>query len=156
MRELGEYLKQMRVAKGLSIEDIAEATKISVEYIVALEEGNFDILPAEIYVRGFIKSYGELLGADLDDLFSRYEAAKPKPKARRIFSGAPKEPPPYEPPIKKQKVGKKRVIPRRISITPGRIIGLIVLILIIVVAVKLIMGKKPAAGPPVTNINDVV
>jgi len=146
----------MRVAKGLSIEDVAEATKISVDYIEALEAGNFEMLPADIYVRGFVKSYGQLLGADIDELNSRYEAAKPKPKARRIFSGKPKEAPPYASPIPKSSSGKKRVLPKRVTFNRGTIITIILIIIAIIVMVKLIGGRKREIGPPITNINDVM
>ncbi len=156
MRELGEYLKQMRQAKGLSVEDVASATKISVAYITALEEGDFEKLPTDIYVRGFIKSYGQLLGADLDELNSRYETEKPKPKARRIFSGKPKEAPPYEPPIPKSKIGKKRVLPRKITLSGSNIIIIIVIIVVAIAVIKIFIGKKPPAGPPITNVTDIL
>ncbi len=156
MRELGEYLRQMREAKGLTVEEVARATKINIGYIEALEKGEYEKLPADIYVRGFIKSYGQLLNADLDELNARYEEARPKPKARRIFSGKPKEELPYESPIPKSSVGKKRVIPRRIRLNTGSIIVILLIIIIIVIILRTVLDKNGQTGPPITNINDVV
>lgn len=155
MRELGEYLKQMREARGLSAKEVAKATKISEEYIRALEEGDYDKLPADIYVRGFIKSYGQLLEADLDELNARYEEARPKPKARRIFSGRPKEELPYESPIPKKSGGKRRVLPRRIRLNTGTIIIAILILIVIGFVIRAFINNKADIGPPVTNINDV-
>ncbi len=85
MKELGEYLVQMREARGVTLETVAEATRINIVYLRALEEGNYDILPAEIYVRGFLISYAEFLGVDSNELLRRYESDRPKQK-KRIFS----------------------------------------------------------------------
>ena len=95
MRELGEYLKQMRESRGVSLEEVAEATKVKIQYLRALEEGRYDLLPPDIYVRGFLRSYAEYLGIDPEELYARYEADKPRKKsglfARRETSApAPK------------------------------------------------------------------
>lgn len=155
MRDLGDFLKQMREARDLSVEEVARETKISAEYIRALEAADFDALPPEIYVRGFIKSYGEFLGADLDDLFSRYEAEKPKPKARRIFSGRQKSKPPYESTIKKRKGGRKRVIPRRLRLNTSSVIIGLLIIAIVVAAIVIFTGGEGETAPT-TSVNDVV
>ncbi|MCD6595584.1 helix-turn-helix domain-containing protein [bacterium] len=82
MRELGEYLKQMRESREVSLEEVANATNVNIRYIQALEDGQYDILPPEVYVQGFLRAYGEFLGIDPDELFARYETDKPKRKSR--------------------------------------------------------------------------
>ena len=72
MDNLGEILRQARLKKGKTLEEIAEETKIRVRYLQAIEEGNLDILPGHFYTRGFIKSYAEALGLDPDILIKTY------------------------------------------------------------------------------------
>lgn len=73
---LGEKLKKMRSDKRVSLNEISRATKIRVEYLQWLEEGKYDELPADVYVRGFLKSYGEFLGVDENNLVRLYEKEK--------------------------------------------------------------------------------
>lgn len=63
-QELGQTLKQEREKKGLSIEVVMEATKISRTNIVAMESGDRDSLPHPVYTKGFVKSYARYLGLD--------------------------------------------------------------------------------------------
>jgi len=62
--ELGQKLREAREAKGLSLDQLQEMTKIQKRYLVSIEEGNYDALPGEFYVRGFIKQYAETVGLD--------------------------------------------------------------------------------------------
>ena len=66
--ELGQALKQERERKGLSIEVVMEATKISRTNIVAMENGNRSAMPHPVYTKGFVKSYARYLGMDADEL----------------------------------------------------------------------------------------
>jgi len=70
--EFGKYLRDVRIKKGYSIEDIQEITKIRSRYIEAIEEGNLDQLPGSFYAKAFIKSYGEVLEID-SDLIEQYQ-----------------------------------------------------------------------------------
>ncbi len=65
MDYIGKQLKELRISKGLSIEDIQDATKIRTRYIQAIEEGNLEKLPGKFYEKAFIKSYSELVDLDL-------------------------------------------------------------------------------------------
>ncbi len=93
MRELGEYLKQMRESRGVSLEEVARATKVNIRYLSALEEGQYDLLPPDVYVRGFLRAYAEYLGIDPEELYARYDAGKPK-KRGGIFSRREPQPVP--------------------------------------------------------------
>lgn len=64
MSEIGELLRESRIKKGLSIEDIQEITKIRSRYIEAIEEGNLDRLPGQFYAKAFIKAYAEVVDLD--------------------------------------------------------------------------------------------
>ena len=66
--ELGLTLQREREKKGLSIEVVMEATKISRTNIVAMEGGDRSALPHPVYAKGFVKSYARYLGLDADEL----------------------------------------------------------------------------------------
>ena len=68
MTELGARLKEARLAKGYSIDDLQEITKIQKRYLAGIEEGNYSTMPGAFYVRAFIKQYAEAVGLNGDEL----------------------------------------------------------------------------------------
>ena len=72
--ELGALLRQAREAMGSSLEDLARATRVTPRYIVALEEGRLQDLPAPVFVRGFLRSYCSAVGAPPEHALALYEA----------------------------------------------------------------------------------
>ncbi len=66
--ELGSILRAEREKQGLSIDDVAHRLKISARVLRALECADDDALPHSVYVRGFVISYGKLLGLDTDEM----------------------------------------------------------------------------------------
>ncbi|HET7857179.1 MAG TPA: helix-turn-helix domain-containing protein [Gaiellaceae bacterium] len=76
MFEIGNSLREARLRQDLDFPQIEQATKIRGKYLRALEEEQFDVLPAPTYVKGFLRSYAEFLGLDgqlyVDEFNSRY------------------------------------------------------------------------------------
>ncbi|NNF98509.1 MAG: DUF4115 domain-containing protein [Desulfobacteraceae bacterium] len=70
----GKYLQALRLEKEIDIEEISARTNISKSSIVLLEREDHKRLPARIFVRGFIRTYAGVLGADPDDVLNRYDA----------------------------------------------------------------------------------
>jgi cytoskeleton protein RodZ len=74
--EIGNSLREARLRHDLDFPQIEQATKIRGKYLRALEEEQFEVLPAETYVKGFLRSYAEYLGLDgqlyVDEFNSRY------------------------------------------------------------------------------------
>ncbi len=64
LKEIGAYLAQVRQEKSIRVEEIAAKTLIRQTFLEALEEGRFEDLPEPIYVQGFIRRYGDILGLD--------------------------------------------------------------------------------------------
>ncbi|MEA5625944.1 helix-turn-helix domain-containing protein [Nostoc sp. UHCC 0251] len=62
LREIGQQLQKTRQSKGLSLDHIQLSTHIRTELIEALENGNWKELSDDIFVRGFIRRYGDALG----------------------------------------------------------------------------------------------
>ncbi len=64
MPTIGEILRTEREKLGLSIKDIEKETCIRSLYLTAIEEGNYTILPGEVYLKGFIRNYANFIGLD--------------------------------------------------------------------------------------------
>jgi transcriptional regulator with XRE-family HTH domain len=73
---VGEFLRRERELRYISLDDVAERTKISRRYLEAIEEGQYDRLPGEIFVRGFIRSYAQFVGLDPEETLLRYSHAR--------------------------------------------------------------------------------
>jgi cytoskeletal protein RodZ len=64
MPSVGEQLRQAREAQKLGLHDIVDVTKIRADHLRALEEGNYSVFSAPVYIRGFVRSYATLLKLD--------------------------------------------------------------------------------------------
>src|SRR5579872_417593 len=73
METLPEYLKAARESFSYDLRHIAKITNISEKFLLALEEGHYHRLPADVYVYGFLRKLAELYLADSDLLISQYE-----------------------------------------------------------------------------------
>ncbi|OZU90255.1 helix-turn-helix domain-containing protein [Virgibacillus indicus] len=76
--EIGARLKEAREAKNISLDSLQETTKIQKRYLLAIEEGNFHILPGKFYTRAFIKEYANAVGLNSNDLLEEYKEEIPK------------------------------------------------------------------------------
>jgi cytoskeletal protein RodZ len=74
--EIGASLREARLRQHLDLRDAEAGTKVRTKYLKALEDEQFDLLPAQTYVRGFLRAYAEYLGLDgqlyVDEFNSRY------------------------------------------------------------------------------------
>jgi cytoskeletal protein RodZ len=77
LTELGNRLKEAREAKGMSLDDLQQVTKIQKRYLIGIEEGNYDMMPGKFYVRAFIKQYCEAVGLDPEEIFDQYKGDVP-------------------------------------------------------------------------------
>jgi cytoskeletal protein RodZ len=75
--ELGTRLKEARLSKGYSLDDLQEITKIQKRYLVGIEEGNYSIMPGSFYVRAFIKQYAEAVGLNAEEILETYKKELP-------------------------------------------------------------------------------
>ncbi len=76
MELLGEFLKETRIKKNISLDQIAEDTNITKRYLEALENEEFSIFPGETYLKGFLRTYCNYLKLDANDIIKRYEKIK--------------------------------------------------------------------------------
>jgi cytoskeletal protein RodZ len=71
--EIGDALREARVRRGVTFDEIEHVTRIRTPYLRAMEEGRWGELPAAPYARGFLHTYAEFLGLDADALVDEYE-----------------------------------------------------------------------------------
>ena len=74
MSAVAEQLRQAREARNLTVQQVVEITKIRTDHLKALEEGNFDVFSAPVYIRGFVRTYSTLLKLDVPQIMTALEA----------------------------------------------------------------------------------
>ncbi|NLG85516.1 MAG: helix-turn-helix domain-containing protein [Firmicutes bacterium] len=79
MRERGDFLRRAREEKGISLEEVQRRTKIRRRYLEALEEGDLQIIPGEVYLRGFLQNYAEAVGLSPRQVLAFYDRLRTGP-----------------------------------------------------------------------------
>jgi cytoskeletal protein RodZ len=90
MDSIGEQLRQERERRELTLQQVAESTKITIQNLEAIEEDRFEFFPNRVYARAFLRDYANFLGLDSAGLLDRYEqeraavaeAPEPEPQIR--------------------------------------------------------------------------
>lgn len=92
---IGAWLREEREARQLSLEELAQTTRIPLRSLQLLEEDRFDALPGDVFARGFLRSYARALGLSVDEVLARFDGlraslpSEPEPPPR--MSSAPAE-----------------------------------------------------------------
>lgn len=71
----GAWLRHQREARSVSMREIADNSKISLRYLEALEQDRFDVLPAPVFARGFLREYARVVGLNPDEVVNLYLVA---------------------------------------------------------------------------------
>ena len=74
MATVAEQLRQAREARNLTLQQVAEITKIRTDHLRALEEGDFNAFSAPVYIRGFVRSCSTLLKLDVPQVMATLDA----------------------------------------------------------------------------------
>jgi cytoskeleton protein RodZ len=75
LASFGEELRREREIRGISLKEIADATKISKRFLEAIERNDHRTLPAPVFTRGFVREYSRYLGLSCEEMVSRYNFA---------------------------------------------------------------------------------
>ncbi len=95
MSSVAEQLRAAREGQNLTVYQVADVTKIKTDHVRALEEGNYDMFPAPVYIRGFIRTYAALLKLDVPQIMVELEtelAGSKKFSHPPSLSGPPRGP----------------------------------------------------------------
>jgi cytoskeletal protein RodZ len=76
MEPVGQYLRRHREQAQMSVEEISRSTRVPMDSVTRIEADQFDELPGEVFVRGFLKSYARALGLPVEDVLARYTASR--------------------------------------------------------------------------------
>ncbi len=135
MRTVGQVLKEERERKFYSLDEIENSTKIRKELLEALEAGQYQKLPPQTFVQGFIKSYGKFLGLNTEKLLAVYrrEFSEVKPRVLESFSN----------PLDK----------RKFKITPAKALGSVILTLIVIFFAYLWFEYRSLVGAPFLEVS---
>jgi len=74
--ELGSLLREAREAKGLTLAEVQENIRINSKYLEALENRQYEMLPTQVHVKGYLRNYARFLELDPKPLLDRYELSK--------------------------------------------------------------------------------
>jgi cytoskeletal protein RodZ len=160
-KHLGGRLKGQREARALTLADVSKVTKIPERSLTSLEDGRFSELPAEIFVRGFLKSYSRAVGLDADEIVRAYEDARrgDKPKAAASLArfgqpAVPEAPPPTAEPSKEAPPSLLRQISEagkgsRVPLT----LAVIILVIVATLTLSLLLRRPSKAGDGLSFMN---
>ncbi len=103
--EIGNTLREARRARGLTLEEVEEETKIRKKYIMAMEMEQFEVLPGPIYAKAFLKNYAKFLNLNLDEIMDAFKQKQcvvvavredhNKPVPKKKVAAKAKSKPPY-------------------------------------------------------------
>lgn len=77
----GTWLRRQRVVREIELREIAETSKISMRYLSALEEDRFEVLPAVVFAKGFLRQYAKYVGLDPEEVINFFIAARAETEA---------------------------------------------------------------------------
>jgi cytoskeleton protein RodZ len=89
MASVGNYLRELRQRRGLSLDEISRATRVAPRYLEALEADQFTALPAPVFTRGFIRAYCHAVGETADEALAHYDDRGGQPSLAARLSAAP-------------------------------------------------------------------
>lgn len=145
-KSLAEKLKIARKRKEINLEEAERETKISMGYLFALEHSQYDKLPADVYVYGFLCRYAEFLGLEKEKILSQYREEK---KIADSIRSIKKHPDQENKNLIKPKPSEKWLKTPRFFITPELVIGLCVTLLVAgLLGYIWFQVKSFAAAPP--------
>ena len=84
LRKIGSIIKEARLSKNISVNDLATNLKISEQQLKAIEEGRDDLLPEKVFVKAMIKKISEKLKIDINDLMNEFNNKKEQIKIEEI------------------------------------------------------------------------
>jgi cytoskeleton protein RodZ len=75
----GTWLRRQREARDINLRDVAERTKISLRYLEAMEDDRFEVLPAPVFAKGFLREYARYVGLSPDEVVNHYLSVQQPP-----------------------------------------------------------------------------
>jgi cytoskeleton protein RodZ len=90
MAAVGAFLRELRVKRGLSLDELSRVTRVARPYLEALENDAFTSLPAPVFTRGFIRAYCQAVGVAADDALARYDGREVREGVAAVPAATPR------------------------------------------------------------------
>lgn len=138
---LGEQLKASREKLGVGLAEVAKTTNISFKYLAAIEAGNFNQLPGEVYAKNFLKVYLRYLGLNADDFLALYLSEQKiynKTKNKSVTD--------FKKPV-------ERISQIHLLVTPKIVRGIIIGLLVLACLVYLGLKLQAIMAPPLLIVS---
>jgi cytoskeleton protein RodZ len=132
MADIGSTLREARMRARIDISEVEASTKIRAKYLRAIENEEWDLLPGPVYVRSFLRTYGEYLGLDWRMLTDEYKRRYEGPSDHELR------------PV--TSLGRERG-PRRPTVPPWLVIGAVFVVIIVVL---IVVGSNSSNKPTPT------
>ena len=129
----GSWLRRQRELRQVSLREIADTTKISIRYLEALEEDRFDVLPAPVFAKGFLREYARYVGLDPDEVVNTYLTAQSESQPEESESAEP-----WQAPAKRSSL----------EWTSGLLLALAVAVVLALVALVAFYAERSRDTPP--------
>jgi cytoskeleton protein RodZ len=140
MADIGSTLREARMRARIDISEVEARTKIRAKYLRAIENEEWDLLPGPVYVKSFLKTYGDYLGLDsrllIDEYKRRYE--RPSDGEMRPIATLSRE---------RERAARGPILP------PWVIIAVVIVAILVVLAVLGNNNNTPKTPPPVPPVH---
>ena len=147
MREIGQVLRQAREEKGMTLEQVSSRTMIAKKYLRALEEGDFNLFPGEVYLKGALRKYAAELGLNQEGLLSRYGGVSEIEKAEKSQQEPVK---PQNRPATKTRVQPAQVVRSTRRLNKRRFAMVLIIFALLVGGIRVI-STLVAPEPPLAH-----
>src|SRR5438067_9310813 len=131
MTDIGSTLREARMRSRIDISEVEARTKIRAKYLRAIENEEWDLLPGPVYVKSFLRTYGDFLGVDSRLLVDEYKRRYERPADQDLRPITP--------------VGRQRERRRRRPVLGP--VAVVVLVLVAVAAALYVVGKNNSPTP---------
>jgi cytoskeleton protein RodZ len=135
--DIGSTLREARMRARIDITEVETRTKIRAKYLRAIENEEWDLLPGPVYVKSFLRTYGDYLGLDSRMLLDEYKRSYERPVDHELRPIAT--------------LGRERERASRGPLLPPWAVIAGVLVVVVVVLYVLGTGSSPKSTPPVAN-----
>jgi transcriptional regulator with XRE-family HTH domain len=137
MSELAARLRAAREEKGLTLDRVAEETRIPLNYLEALESESFDLFTSDLHARGFLRNYASFLGLDPEEMISLHDQMRGSLQGRRGNVIAPR-------PVAEQR--------QRSTLGADALLGLVVLALLAIAGLSVYQRQNQPAVTPTAGL----